>query len=83
MIRFALLLASRPRAFEGFGNALLEATYFRKPVFVNTYAVYARDIDSLGFKTIEMSQLVTREVVDQTREVLASAALREEWAKMN
>jgi hypothetical protein len=50
---------------------------------VNTYAVYARDIDPLGFKTIEMSLLVTREIVDQTREVLTNAALREEWAKTN
>ncbi len=76
-------LVTYPSHYEGFGNAFLEAIYFRKPVFVNTYAVYARDIDPLGFKTIEMSQLVTREVVDQTREVLTNAALREEWAKTN
>jgi len=76
-------LVTYPSHYEGFGNAFLEAIYFRKPVFVNTYTVYARDIDPLGFKTIEMSQLVTREVVDQTREVLTNAALREEWARTN
>jgi hypothetical protein len=47
------------------------------------YAVYARDIDPLGFKTIEMSNLVTREVVEQTREVLENRALRESWATAN
>ncbi len=76
-------LVTYPSLYEGFGNAFLEAIYFRKPVVVNAYAVFARDIDPLGFKTIAMSQLVTRQVVDQTREVLNNAALREEWAKTN
>jgi glycosyltransferase involved in cell wall biosynthesis len=76
-------LVTYPSYYEGFGNAFLEAIYFGKPVVVNTYAVYARDIDPLGFKTIEMSQLVTREVVEQTREVLHSPPLRAEWAKTN
>lgn len=76
-------LITYPSLYEGFGNAFLEAVYFRKPVVVNTYAVYARDIDPLGFKTIEMSQVITRSVVDQTREVLANKPLREEWAETN
>jgi glycosyltransferase involved in cell wall biosynthesis len=76
-------LVTYPSHYEGFGNAFLEAVYFRKPVVVNTYAVYARDIHPLGFKTIEMSQLVTRDIVDQTREVLTNAALRADWAATN
>ena len=50
---------------------------------VNTYAVYARDIDQLGFKTIEMTQLVTKDVVEQVRAVLHDQAMREDWAKTN
>ena len=76
-------LVTYPSYYEGFGNAFLEAVYFGKPVVVNTYAVYARDIDPLGFKTIEMSMLVTNEVVEQTREILRSRSLREEWAAIN
>lgn len=76
-------LVTYPSHYEGFGNAFLEAVYFGKPVVVNTYAVYARDIDPLGFKTIEMSQLVTREIVEQTREILQNRLLREQWAKTN
>jgi glycosyltransferase involved in cell wall biosynthesis len=72
-----------PSYYEGFGNAFLEAIYFGKPVVVNTYAVYARDIGPLGFKTIEMSQLITNQVVEQTRRVLSDKSLREEWAKTN
>lgn len=76
-------LVTYPSYYEGFGNAFLEAIYFRKPVLVNTYTVYARDIDPLGFKTIEMTQLVTNQVVEMTKRVLASPALREEWAGVN
>jgi glycosyltransferase involved in cell wall biosynthesis len=76
-------LVTYPSYYEGFGNAFLEAIYFGKPVVVNTYAVYARDIGPLGFKTIEMSQLITNQVVEQTRRVLSDKSLREEWAKTN
>jgi mannosylglucosylglycerate synthase len=76
-------LITYPSYYEGFGNAFLEAVYFGKPVVVNTYAVYARDIDPLGFKTVEMTQLVTKEVVDQVRAVLDDQALREDWARTN
>lgn len=76
-------LVTYPSLYEGFGNAFLEAIYFGKPVVVNTYAVYARDLDPLGFKTVEMTQLVTHEVVDQVREILGSADLRRQWAETN
>ncbi|MBI4661488.1 MAG: glycosyltransferase family 4 protein [Verrucomicrobia bacterium] len=76
-------LVTYPSYYEGFGNAFLEAIYVGKPVVVNTYAVYARDIDPLGFKTIEMTQLVTNQVVEQTRTVLRDSAMRQEWAKIN
>ncbi len=76
-------LVTYPSHYEGFGNAFLEAIYFGKPVVVNTYAVYARDIDPLGFKTVEMTQLVTREVVEQVRTVLQNETLRRDWAQVN
>jgi hypothetical protein len=77
-------LVTYPSLYEGFGNAFLEAIYYRKPVVVNMYTVYARDIDPLGFKTIAMTQLVTNDVVAQTREVLNNAVLqREAWAETN
>ena len=76
-------LVTYPSHYEGFGNAFLEAVYFGKPVVVNTYAVYARDIDPLGFQTIAMSQIVTRAVVEKTRRILADQKLRAEWAETN
>lgn len=76
-------LVTYPSLYEGFGNAFLEALYFGKPVVVNRYAVYARDIAPLGFKTITMDNVVTRAVVNETRTVLADAQLRETWAAIN
>jgi glycosyltransferase involved in cell wall biosynthesis len=76
-------LVTYPSYYEGFGNAFLEAVYFGKSVVVNTYTVYARDIGPLGFKTIEMTQLVSNQVVSQTREILANKVLRDEWAETN
>lgn len=76
-------LVTYPSHYEGFGNAFLEAIYFRKPVVVNTYAVYARDIAPLGFKTIELPQLVTNQVVEQTQEILRNTVLRAEWGENN
>jgi glycosyltransferase involved in cell wall biosynthesis len=76
-------LVTYPSFYEGFGNAFLEAIYFSKPVVVNTYAVYARDIDPLGFQTIEMTQLVTTEVVEQVRSILNSPEQRQSWAAVN
>ena len=76
-------LVTYPSLYEGFGNAFLEAVYFRKPVVVNTYAVYARDLAPLGFKCIEMSQVLGSETVEQTREILHDSLLRESWAETN
>jgi mannosylglucosylglycerate synthase len=76
-------LITYPSHYEGFGNAFLEAIYFRKPVVVNTYAVYARDIAPLGFKTIELPQLVTNQAVEQTRQILENESMRREWTETN
>jgi glycosyltransferase involved in cell wall biosynthesis len=76
-------LVTYPSHYEGFGNAFLEAIYFRKPILVNTYAVYARDLGPLGFKCVEMSQLVTNQTVTQTKQLLTERVLREEWAETN
>ena len=47
-----------PSLYEGFGNALLEAFYYRKPVLVNRYAIFISDIEPRGFRTMTMDGLL-------------------------
>jgi len=70
-------LVTYPSNFEGFGNAFLEAIYFRKPIVVNTYSIYSIDIKPKNFSVIEIDGYVTDQAVRQTRKVLTDQVLRE------
>lgn len=72
-----------PSIYEGFGNALLEAIYFRKPVIINRYDIFARDIEPKGFRFPMMEGYVRRSLVNQVRELLENESLREEQAAHN
>ena len=63
-------LVTYPSYVEGFGNAFLEAIYFRKPIAMNTYAIYTMDIKPKGFSVIELNGYVTEKAVHQARKVL-------------
>jgi glycosyltransferase involved in cell wall biosynthesis len=76
-------LVTYPSMVEGFGNAFLEALYFRKPIVVNNYAIYATDIRPKGFKVIEFDDFITDETVETTREVLLNPHLAEEMCDHN
>ncbi|MDD4270687.1 MAG: glycosyltransferase family 4 protein [Pirellulales bacterium] len=72
-----------PSLYEGFGNALLEAFYYRKPVLVNRYAIFVSDIEPKGFRTITMDGFLTRDVVQQVRHVIADPDFRREMVDYN
>ncbi len=76
-------LVSYPSVFEGFGNAFLEAVYFKKPIVVNNYSIYATDIRPLGFKVVEFDDFVTEDTVRQTQEVLSNPQLVESMVETN
>lgn len=63
-------LVTYPSVFEGFGNAFLEAIYFRRPIVVNNYSIYSTDIRPKGFRVIEFDDFVTDDTVAQTLRVL-------------
>lgn len=67
-------LVSFPSLFEGFGNALLEAVWYEKPVFVNRYPVYQSDIEPLGFRFTMIDGEVTEESVAEVRTILDDPA---------
>jgi glycosyltransferase involved in cell wall biosynthesis len=71
-------LVTYPSTFEGFGNAFLETLYFKKPIVVNTYSIYIKDIKPKGFKVIEIDGYVTDRAVEQTKQVLDNPELCQE-----
>lgn len=72
-----------PSLYEGFGNALLEAIYFRLPTLVNRYSVYTADIAPLGFDLIEIEGSITEETVEQVIEVMTDPTRRRYMVECN
>jgi len=68
-------LVTYPSGYEGFGNAFLEAIYFKKPVVVNRYSIFVEDIEPCGFEVNTFESFVTRELVERTKKMLASENL--------
>jgi glycosyltransferase involved in cell wall biosynthesis len=64
-------LVTYPSLYEGYGNALIEAIFYGKPVVVNRYSVYVADIAPLGLRFIELDGAVTDETVAAVRSALA------------
>ena len=76
-------LITFPSICEGFGNALLEAVYFKKPVLVNRYATFIRDIEPKGFKLIVMDGFLTEKTVHQAKEIIESSELKDKMVDIN
>lgn len=72
-----------PSLYEGFGNALLEAFYFRKPVLVNRYSIYQTDIEPRGFHVLSMDGYMTKKLADQVRRVIDDEEYRTEMVEQN
>ena len=76
-------LVTYPSLYEGFGNAFLEAVYFRKPLLVNRYSIYIRDIEPKGFRVIAMNGYITRAVIEETRRILRDSEYRRQMVDHN
>ena len=76
-------LVTYPSTFEGFGNAFLEAVYFKKPIVVNNYSIYAIDIKPKGFSVIEIDGYISETAISQTKEILKNHKLCNEMVEHN
>lgn len=76
-------LVTYPSSFEGFGNAFLEALYFKKPIVVNSYSIYSTDIKPKGFDVIEIDGYVDNTALAKTRKVLRDPVYREHMVSHN
>jgi mannosylglucosylglycerate synthase len=63
-----------PSLYEGFGNAFLEAMFFKLPILINRYAIFARDIEPKGFRVPLMDGYLTRQVIQEVRRLLDDPA---------
>lgn len=66
-----------PSGYEGFGNAFIEAVYFKKPVVVNRYSRFIEDIEPYGFEVVAFDTFITRETVERIWEFLRSEFLQQ------
>jgi glycosyltransferase involved in cell wall biosynthesis len=76
-------LVTFPSLYEGFGNALLEAIYFRLPIVIGRYSVYQRDIEPKGFRMPVIDGVIDKSTVEETRKILADADYRAELVEHN
>ena len=76
-------LVTYPSLYEGYGNALLEAVFYGKPVVVNRYPVYVADIAPLGLRFIEIDGAVTDRTVADVRRILTDPVRRRRLGRDN
>jgi len=72
-----------PSRYEGFGNAFLEAIYFKKPLLINRYSTFVRDIEPLGFDLATMDGYLSKETVREVRNILESSEKRQNMGDHN
>ncbi|MCL4560488.1 MAG: glycosyltransferase family 4 protein [Chloroflexi bacterium] len=76
-------LVTYPSDIEGFGNAFLEAVYYRRPVVVNNYSIFDIDIKPKGFQVIEFEGFIGDATIDLARKVLENPAMAGEMLENN
>ena len=72
-----------PSLYEGFGNAFLEAIYFKKPMLINRYATFVRDIEPLGFDLAVMDGFLSKKTVHSVIDILESSKRRKKMVSGN
>jgi glycosyltransferase involved in cell wall biosynthesis len=72
-----------PSSYEGFGNAFVEAIYLKKPILINRYATFVRDIEPKGFDLVVMDRFLCKHTVDKIKQILESPEHREKLVRKN
>ena len=72
-----------PSLYEGFGNAVLEAIYFKKPLLINRYKIFKEDIEPRGFDLIKMDGILSAEVITDIQNIIRNKARREKMVAAN
>ena len=76
-------LVTYPSIVEGFGNAFIEAVYYRRPVVMSSYEIFTIDIEPKGFRIIPFGEFTSDATVRQVREVLQDPDRVDEMVALN
>ena len=76
-------LVTYPSRVEGFGNAFLEAIYYRQPILVSNYEIFKEDIEPKGFDVVQMGEHLTRETVEHAKMVVNNRAIADQMCEHN
>ncbi|MBN2068850.1 MAG: glycosyltransferase family 4 protein [Opitutales bacterium] len=76
-------LVTYPSTYEGFGNALLEAFYFKKPVVINRYSIFIQDIEPKGFRLAQIDGFITKSTVNMVQHCLDDPEYRAQMVDHN
>jgi mannosylglucosylglycerate synthase len=76
-------LVTYPSLIEGFGNAFLEAVYYRRPIFMNSYVIFKTDIQPKGFRFVTFADYLDQACVERVREILLNPDLAQEMVDHN
>jgi len=76
-------LVTFPSTYEGYGNAFVEAIYFRRPIVVNRYSIFEADIEPKGFDAIAFDHFITEETLDDVRRIISDDGRLAQMAEKN
>lgn len=76
-------MVTYPSTIEGFGNAFLEAVYYRRLILVSNYSIYEVDIKPKGFRTIWFDGFISDNTLTATRNALKHPEQTQEWVETN
>ena len=76
-------LVTYPSAIEGFGNAFLEAVYYRRPIVTQLYDVFKTDILTKGFAVIHFADYIDGATIQKMRDLLQNPEVGSEMVDKN
>ncbi|MEM9658184.1 MAG: glycosyltransferase family 4 protein [Planctomycetota bacterium] len=76
-------LVTYPSRVEGFGNAFLEAVYYRRPIMVSGYEIFKEDIEPKGFQVVQMGEFMTQQTIGQAELVIRNRSIASDMCEKN
>ena len=76
-------IVTYPSSIEGFGNAFLEAVYYKRLILVNNYSIYEVDIKPKGFHTLWFDGFISTNTLEAVKKSLRHPEIAHEWAETN